>query len=53
MNQGLIIASLNIPEAGYINKVTLSCTKDKLFVAGEHGIYVIQLDRTMSNMELT
>ena len=53
MNQGTLVSNLNIPEAGYINKVTLSCTKDKLFVAGEHGIFVIQLDNTMSNMELT
>jgi len=41
---GMVISNLLVTEAGYINKMAISQTQDKLFLACEHGLRVIKLD---------
>lgn len=52
-NQGMIVSSILISQAGYINKICLSHSQSSLILACEHGIYFLDMDATKKNLNLS
>ena len=53
MDLGIVVSSLVIPQSGYINKLVLSKSGDKLFAGCERGIFLVDLDSSKRGMSLS
>ena len=52
-SQGMIVSSLAIPEAGYINKITLSTSQNSMLLACERGVFFLCIDDSKKSLLLT
>ena len=49
-NQGIIVSSLILAEAGYINKVSLAFSQNSLILACERGVFFLNIDTSRKNL---